>query len=309
MSVFRSDRCDWLCVSLHGIADTPSGCDSLLGSFRQFGLHLERTQGTKWYRETYFFREGVTVFFGRRNKILAPAMVELRGDFFETFGAGAMEVALYFVSVGRVTRIDWCWDFVSDFVGCDLFLYPEDIVPLRRQKIEVRTHVDNGEAVYTGLVSGKSEFRFRWYDKVEETGTKNEMIREWWRFECVLRGNASKNQNWKDSSGNITIESVKKVVAGAFLRRFKCEKLGLEGKCLPTPRARDVAADEKLEKARERALRAQSRYAELVQIRRDFDGIFRDGETALEEASGQGFLFAPGFGRDDCSVGAGKVGS
>lgn len=285
----RHDRCDWLTVSLHGVADTPSACDVLLSNFKQFGLELDRCQPTRWYRESYFFRDGVTVHFGRRTKRLAPAMVELRGDFFEAFGPGAMEIALYFISVGKVCRIDWCWDFVSRHGDFEPSLQISDVRGKRKQKIEPKGFWVGDQFQDTGFVSGTSDFRLRYYDKKEESSCQDWEVLEWWRFEVVCRGNLVKAQKWAGPDGRITSESVSKVVQGCLLRRFEVEKITFEGECVPVPRARDLAFDQKLEKARNRALRARRDHLVLLAQRGNFNGVQRNGHFTDSASWGQVF--------------------
>lgn len=251
---------------------------------------LERVQGTRWYSETYFFRDGVTVYSSPRSKKLARFMVEMRGDFFESFGDHAVDCALYFIAWCRVTRIDWCWDFVSRLGDLEPSFSVEDLIPKRRQKVEPKGYYEGGQYVDTGFVSGISDFRLRYYDKKIESDCQDWEILEWWRFEVVIRGNLSKYQNWADEAGNVTRESVSKVVAGAFLRRFKLDKINLEGKCLPSLRARDTSYEERLTKARNRAVSARLRYRKLSEQRGMTNGVFGGGDSARESQRRESFL-------------------
>lgn len=300
----KFDRPDWLSVSLHDSARRPVEIQYLLDIFRQFGMHLDRVQPTRWYKETYFFRDGVTVFTIPRTKKLAAAMVELRGDFFEAFGDAGIDCALYFIGWGKVSRIDWAWDFVSKVGDYEHYHTLEEFRPKRKQKVEPKGYWLGEDYRETGFVSGISDFRLRVYDKREESGCEDWEIKEWQRVEVVMRGNLSKNQKWSDKEGRITKESVSRVVQGALLRRFELASITFDGECKPAPRARDVTLEQKIEKARTRAVNARRYHLDLLRIRRDIHGISRDRQVDVEAFRGQGFLHSDGDGRDHLRLGS-----
>lgn len=118
-----------------------------------------------------------------------PISIEFRGAFFNEYGQNFDEI------LDVVYRHGWSCNLYRVDVRLDIY---EQIIPevqLFGKIKNAHSHTDLKNGLMTGFSIGKSDLRYRIYDKKAEreaSGIKTD--KEWWRFEVQLRGELLKNQ-------------------------------------------------------------------------------------------------------------------